>query len=169
MDLIMGKQKTTILGTDTAFKTFTPQLQSVLAKYIEQGGHLLVSGAYIASDMQSTTDKTFIKDNLHFTYRCDHASEQGTLVVNRRVMSPNFYQFYTTPNAERIHTENASCIIPVNGAQSVARYDDTKLNAAVAYDGTEEKKGKTLAWAFMLESIKDFNTLYEDCIRWLMQ
>ena len=169
VDLIMGKQKTTILGTDTAFKTFTPQLQSVLAKYIEQGGHLLVSGAYIASDMQSTTDKTFIKDNLHFTYRCDHASEQGTLVVNRRVMSPNFYQFYTTPNAERIHTENASCIIPVNGAQSVARYDDTKLNAAVAYDGTEEKKGKTLAWAFMLESIKDFNTLYEDCIRWLMQ
>jgi hypothetical protein len=119
--------------------------------------------------MQSAEDKAFIKNQLHFTFRCDHASEQGSLVVNRRVMSPNFYQFYTTPNAERIHTENASCILPTDGAQAVAKYDDTKLNAAVAYDGTAESKGKTLAWAFMLESVKDFNTLYEDCIRWLMQ
>jgi hypothetical protein len=169
VDLIMGKQKTTILGTDTAFKTFTPALQTVLADYIQRGGHLLISGAYIASDMLSKAEKTFLKDYLHFTYRCDHASNQGSIVVNRRVMSPNFYQFYTTPNAERIHTENASCILPVNGAQAVAKYDDTKLNAAVAYDGTEEHKGKTLAWALMLESVKDFNTLYEDCIRWLMQ
>ena len=169
VDLIMDKQKTTILGTDTAFKTFTPALQTVLADYIQRGGHLLISGAYIASDMLSKAEKTFLKDHLHFTYRCDHASNQGSIVVNRRVMSPNFYQFYTTPNAERIHTENASCILPVNGAQAVAKYDDTKLNAAVAYDGTEEHKGKTLAWALMLESVKDFNTLYEDCIRWLMQ
>ena len=169
VDLIMGKQKTTILGTDTAFKTFTPALQAVLADYTAAGGNILVSGAYIASDMQSAEDKAFIKNQLHFTFRCDHASEQGSLVVNRRVMSPNFYQFYTTPNAERIHTENASCILPTDGAQAVAKYDDTKLNAAVAYDGTAESKGKTLAWAFMLESVKDFNTLYEDCIRWLMQ
>ena len=169
VDLIMGKQKLTILGTDTAFKSFTPELQKVIADYLEKGGNLLVSGAYIASDMQSPEDKAFIKEQLHCTYRCNHASEQGSLVVNRRVLSPGTYTFHATPNANCIHTENPDCILPADGAQAVAKYADTQLNAAVAYDGREEQKGKTLAWGFMLESTQNFNTLYKDCISWLFR
>ena len=169
VDLIMGKQKLTILGTDTAFKSFTPELQKVVADYLEKGGNLLVSGAYIASDMQSPEDKAFVKNQLHYTYRCNHASEQGSLVVNRRVLSPGAYTFHATPNAKCIHTENPDCILPADGAQAVAKYADTQLNAAVAYDGAENQKGKTLAWGFMLESTQNFNTLYKDCINWLMQ
>ena len=169
VDLIMGKQKLTILGTDTAFKSFTPELQKVVADYLAKGGNLLVSGAYIASDMQSPEDKAFVKNQLHYTYRCNHACEQGNLVVNRRVLSPATYTFHATPNAEHIHTENPDCILPADGAQAVAKYADTQLNAAVAYDGAENQKGKTLAWGFMLESTQNFNTLYKDCINWLMQ
>ena len=169
VDLIMGKQKLTILGTDTAFKSFTPELQKVVADYLEKGGNLLVSGAYIASDMQSPEDKAFVKNQLHYTYRCNHACEQGSLVVNRRVLSPATYTFHATPNANCIHTENPDCILPADGAQAVAKYADTQLNAAVAYDGAENQKGKTLAWGFMLESTQNFNTLYKDCINWLMQ
>lgn len=169
VDLIMGKQKLTILGTDTAFKSFTPELQKVVTDYLEKGGNLLVSGAYIASDMQSPEDKAFVKNQLHYTYRCNHACEQGSLVVNRRVLSPATYTFHATPNANSIHTENPDCILPADGAQAVAKYADTQLNAAVAYDGREEQKGKTLAWGFMLESTQNFNTLYKDCINWLMQ
>ena len=169
VDLIMGKQKLTILGTDTAFKSFTPELQKVVTDYLEKGGNLLVSGAYIASDMQSPKDKAFIKEQLHCTYRCNHASEQGSLVVNRRVLSPGAYTFHATPNAKCIHTENPDCILPADGARAVAKYADTQLNAAVAYDGAENQKGKTLAWGFMLESTQDFNTLYKDCISWLFR
>ena len=169
VDLIMGKQKLTILGTDTAFKSFTTELQKVVADYLEKGGNLLVSGAHIASDMQSPKDKAFIKEQLHCTYRCNHASEQGSLVVNRRVLSPGTYTFHATPNANCIHTENPDCILPADGAQAVAKYADTQLNAAVAYDGAENQKGKTLAWGFMLESTQNFNTLYEDCISWLFR
>lgn len=169
VDLIMGKQKLTILGTDTAFKSFTPELQKVVTDYLEKGGNLLVSGAYIASDMQSPEDKAFVKNQLHYTYRCNHACEQGSLVVNRRVLSPATYTFQSAPNAEHIHTENPDCILPADGAQAVAKYADTQLNAAVAYDGAENQKGKTLAWGFMLESTQNFNTLYKDCINWLMQ
>ena len=169
VDLIMGKQKLTILGTDTAFKSFTPELQKVVTDYLEKGGNLLVSGAYIASDMQSPEDKAFVKNQLHYTYRCNHACEQGNLVVNRRVLSPATYTFHATPNANSIHTENPDCILPADGARAVAKYADTQLNAAVAYDGREEQKGKTLAWGFMLESTQNFNTLYKDCINWLMK
>ena len=169
VDLIMGKQKLTVLGTDTAFKSFTPELQNVLADYLAAGGNLLVSGAHIASDMQSKEDKVFIKDYLHCTFRCNHASKQGSVVVGRRVLSPSAYTFHATPNAECIHTENPDCILPANGGQAVAKYADTQLNAAVAYDGTAEQKGKTLVWGFMLESTQDFNTLYKDCINWLFR
>ena len=169
VDLIMGKQKTTILGNDTAFKTFTPALQSVLSKYLQAGGSMLVSGSYIASDMQDNVEKNFVRDYLHYTYRCDHASKQGGVIVNRRVLTPGWYTFRTSPNAKRIHTENPECILPTDGARAVAHYEDTKLNAAVAYDGTEEDKGKTLSWAFMLESTDDFNTLYKESIDWLMR
>lgn len=169
VDLIMGKQKTTILGTDTAFKTFTPRLQKILSSYLQSGGNLLVSGSHIASDMHSTEDQAFIKDYLHYIYRCDHAAEQGSVVVNRRVLSPAFHTFYVQPNEKCIHTENPDCIFPTGNAQVVARYDDTKLSAAVAYDGQEDGKGKTLSWAFMLESVVDFDTLYKDCLEWLMK
>lgn len=169
VDLIMGKQKTTILGNDTAFKTFTPELQAVLSTYLQAGGSMLVSGAHIASDMQAPNDQAFVNNYLHYTYRCNHASKQGSVVVNRRLLSPGYYLFYATPNDKQIHTENPDCILPTNGAQAVARYADTQLNAAVAYDGTDEQKGKTLAWTFMLESAHDFNTLYKDCINWLLQ
>ena len=169
VDLIMGKQKTTILGNDTAFKTFTPALQAVLSNYLETGGNLLVSGSYIASDMQSNGEKNFVKNNLHYTYRCNHASKQGGVILNRRVLTPGWYTFHTSPNAKRIHTENPECILPTDGAEAVAHYEDTKLNAAVAYDGTEENKGKTLSWAFMLESADNFNTLYKESIDWLMR
>ena len=169
VDLIMGKQKLTILGTDTAFKSFTPELQKVVEDYLEKGGNLLVSGAYIASDMQSPEDKAFVKNQLHYTYRCNHACEQGSLVVNRRVLSPGTYTFHATPNANCIHTENPDCILPTDGAQAVAKYADTQLNAAVAYDGREEQKGKTLAWGFMLESAVDFRALYKESIDWLMR
>ena len=169
VDLIMGKQKLTILGTDTAFKSFTPELQKVVTEYLAKGGNLLVSGAHIASDMQSQEDKAFIKEQLHYTYRCNHASEQGSLVVNRRVLSPGTYTFHATPNTECIHTENPDCILPTEGAQAVAKYADTQLNAAVAYDGTENQRGKTLAWGFMLESALDFRSLYKESIDWLMR
>ena len=169
VDLIMGKQKTTVLGNDTTFKTFTPALQAVLSNYLQAGGNMLVSGSYIASDMQSKADKDFIKSHLHYTYRCDHASKQGGVILNRRVLTPGWYKFHTSPNAKRIHTENPECILPADGAKAVAHYEDTKLNAAVAYDGAEENKGKTLSWAFMLESAEDFNTIYQESINWLMQ
>jgi hypothetical protein len=169
VDLIMGKQKTTILGTDTAFKSFTPALQSVITDYLTSGGRLLVSGTHIASDMQNADEKAFVKEQLHYTFRCDHASKQGGVVVNTRTLEGGQYHFYTTPNPSYMASENPDCIHPADNAVCVARYADTNLRAAIAYDGTDEQKGKTLAWGFMLESTENFNTLYKDCINWLMK
>ena len=169
VDLIMGKQKTYVLGNDTSFQCFTPELQKVLTDYLQTGGNLLMSGAHIASDMQSDTNKVFIKEHLHYTYRCDHASKQGGISINNRLLTIGKYKFNTTPNQERIHTENPDCIMPTKGAICVARFSDTNLSAAVAYDGRHQQKGKTLCWSFMLESSEDFNQIFGSSIEWLMK
>ena len=169
VDLIMGKQKTYVLGNDTSFQCFTPELQKVLTDYLQAGGNLLMSGAHIASDMQSDTNKVFIKEHLHYTYRCDHASKQGGININNRLLTIGKYKFNTTPNQERIHTENPDCIMPTKGAICVARFSDTNLSAAVAYDGRHQQKGKTLCWSFMLESSEDFNQIFGSSIEWLMK
>ena len=90
-------------------------------------------------------------------------------MVNTRALEGGQYHFFTTPNPSYIASENPDCIHPADNAVCVARYADTNLSAAIAYDGTDEQKGKTLAWGFMLESTENFDTLYKDCINWLMK
>lgn len=168
VDVIMGKQKRTILEKDTAFECFTEGLQAALKAYINRGGNVMISGAHIATELHSEADKTFAKEYLHYTLRCDHASKNGGVVVNNLRMAGGEYGFHTRPNASRLHTENAECILPTKDAACVARYKDTDLSAAVAYDGASVGKGKTLSWAFMLESSEEFGAMYEKAMKWML-
>jgi hypothetical protein len=169
VDLILGKQKAYKLGKDVSFHCFTNGLQKLITTYLKSNGRLIVSGAHIGSDMTSDKGKTFIKKQLHYTYRCDHASKQGSVTVNNNLGTTGKYAFNTTPNQKRIHTENPDCIMPADGAVCVGRYSDTNMSAGVAYDGSKQRKGKTLCWAFMLESSEDFAKLLNSSIEWLMK
>lgn len=54
VDLILGKQRTTPLGRgvcEAAFRTFPPELQAVLRRYLAGGGGLFASGSYVAADL----------------------------------------------------------------------------------------------------------------------
>ncbi len=169
VDVILGKQKTTVLGKDTSFHCIPQGLQKALTDYLEHGGRLLLSGAYIASDMQGATDKAFITSQLHYKARGTHASQTGC-VKTERELPADTHTFRTTPNAECIHTENPDGLMPAgDNARCIARYEDTGVGAGVAYTSPEEGGAKTLCWSFMLESTRDFETLYMDCIHWLMQ
>lgn len=64
VDLIFGLEKDDGYSL-RRYKTFTPVLQSYLTEYARNGGNLIVSGAYIASDMTSNDDREFIKEILH--------------------------------------------------------------------------------------------------------
>lgn len=169
VDVILGKQKTTVLGKDTSFHCMPQGLQKALTDYLEHGGRLLLSGAYIASDMQGATDKAFITSQLHYKARGTHASQTGR-VKTECELPADTHTFRTTPNDECIHTENPDGLMPAgDNARCIARYEDTGVGAGMAYTSPEEGGAKTLCWSFMLESAHDFDTLYTDCIHWLMQ
>lgn len=65
VDLIVGKQKRTVVGNGNKgvmYAAFPQQLQKALHSYVEKGGDLIVSGQYVASDL--------------FDSRSDHADRK---------------------------------------------------------------------------------------------
>ena len=168
VDVILGKQKTTIMGQDTSFHCMPANLQEALTHYLQAGGRLLLSGAHIASDMTSAADKAFVKEQLHYELRTTHASKTGKLRVERQLAKGN-YTFRTEPNDTIIHTENADGIYPVGDGIVVARFPEANVAAAIGYDKTAEGGCKTLCWSIMLESAYEFEALYRESMEWVMR
>ncbi|MBO5672905.1 MAG: xanthan lyase [Paludibacteraceae bacterium] len=168
VDVILGKQKTIVMGSDTSFHCMPAHLQHALTHYLQHGGRLLLSGAHIASDMQGKEDAAFTKNQLHYEFRCTHASRTGKVRIERELTKGN-YTYRTEPNETMLHTENADGIFPANGGVVVARFPEANVAAAIGHDATAEGGSKTLCWSFMLESAHDFPVLYKESINWLMK
>ena len=168
VDVILGKQKTIIMGNDTSFHCMPTNMQHALTHYLQHGGRLLLSGAHIASDMQTKQDAAFTKNQLHYEFRCTHASRTGKIRIERELTKGN-YTFRTEPNDTMLHTENADGIYPAEGGIVVARFPEVNVAAAIGHDATAEGGSKTLCWSFMLESAHDFPALYQQSINWLMK
>ena len=168
VDVILGKQKTVIMGNDTSFHCMPTNMQHALTHYLQHGGRLLLSGAHIASDMQTKQDAAFTKNQLHYEFRCTHASRTGKIRIERELIKGN-YTFRTEPNDTMLHTENADGIYPAEGSIVVARFPEVNVAAAIAHDASEAGGSKTLCWSFMLESAHDFPVLYQQSINWLMK
>jgi hypothetical protein len=168
VDVILGKQKTYIMGHDTSFHCMPAQLQHALTHYLQHGGRLLLSGAHIASDMQGNADAAFTKNQLHYEFRTTNASKTGKIRIERQLAN-GIYTFRTEPNDTMLHTENADGLFPANGGIVVARFPEANVAAAIGHDATAEGGSKTLCWSIMLESAHNFPALYQQSINWLMK
>lgn len=169
IDLILGKQKEIAVGRGvygTKYKTFTQAMQQRLTEHCKRGGNLLVTGAYIATDLwdnplstdaQKSVDQKFAADILGYKWRVDQASVTGEAyqVPCRypQLDKGGEYTFYNELNPEGYAVESPDSFYPANDYTSATfmRYKENNLIAATAMDnGT----WKTLAIGFPFESIK---------------
>lgn len=169
IDIIMGKQRTTILGTDKTcvdFKTFDNNLQLAISDYLMRGGNMLLSGAYIASDLNTEEqDKDFMQRCLHANFAAQNASKNGRIKITR-LIQPTTLHLYTEPNKHVIHAESTEALKPFGDSAIVfARYADSNTNAAIAWDANN----RTIFYAFPLESIDEFEQIYKKSINWLLK
>ena len=162
VDIIMGKEKGE--KTDT-IGCIPMHLRNAITTYTEQGGKILLSGSYIASDMRHTCDTAFTHNVLHYRYKTEKASTCGRINFQYNILPTKQYEYYTKPNPQVIECEWSDGIEPMTGGVRIARYDDTYVNAGVAY---QDNKNRMIILPFMLESVKDFDALYSDCINWLL-
>ncbi len=95
VDLILGEQKKTPMPKyqdQTEFEAFPVELQNRLRDYLNSGGNLFLSGAYIASDLYDTKDDSssikFANEVLKYNLRTGHAVKTGKLFsINENFIS----------------------------------------------------------------------------------
>ena len=171
-DLVCGKQVTTVTGSnkEEKFTVFSPEMQNVLRAYAAEGGHILTSGAYIATDIWDQvypvqTDKAFRDQSIAFAREVlgykwvrNHGSKLGTV---RYVKSTRFdsrkgkaFGFHNQINEKCYCVENPDGITPVSAktGSTFMRYTDTDISAAVCYEG---KGYRAVSIGFPIETIKE--------------
>lgn len=141
VDLILGNQKYTSTATED-YKTFSYLMQKVLEDYVAAGGNILASGSYIASDMQSDREKTFLRNVLHID---DYAEDTGQSVSGMGTA----FDIYDSLNDRHYAATRVNVVTPTPQAFCTLTYANGK-SACVAYNGTANR---TLAMGFPFECI----------------
>ena len=143
VDLILGKQRSVTIGRGVAgyaFKTFSPELQDVLRRYMAGDGALFVSGSYVATDLwtggeATPADRAFAEEVLHYTYDGDQAADRNRVrvVTSHAGFSRDEYRYVNDFRPDRYRVERVDALRPAGGgAFPVMRYVDNNRCAGVA-------------------------------------
>jgi hypothetical protein len=163
IDLILGKQRTSPLGRGTSgveFEAFPDVLQEKLRAYTSQGGALMASGSYVASDLwngeaSDGDDREFARRVLHISFNGDMATRRGTarIVASPMQMARLDITFNREYSRHIYAVESPGCITPFGRDAFIAmRYPTNNQVAAVGYKGTDYR---TFIMAFPFETITD--------------
>ncbi|MDY3790755.1 xanthan lyase [Bacteroides fluxus] len=153
MDYILGLEKTDNSSNPSRniyYKTFSSPMQRVLTAYCLSGGNLLVSGAYVGSDMSTSQgDREFTRNLLKYGYG---NSLQATGNDIRVQGLGRTFSIPRLPNEQAYPVTAPDCILPVPPAFPVMTYSTGNVSAATAYQG---KDYRTFVMSFPFESIEE--------------
>jgi len=150
--------------SDTSFRAFPQAAQWQIKKYLDSGGKLFVSGAYIGTDLEENKPKNhpdikFANEVLKLKWRTNHASKKGIIKsVDKHFSSFKELKFNNTFNKSIYKVEAPDAIEPASSeGKTVFRYSNSK-SAGVAYKG----KYSVISLGF------PFETILEEKIRVLL-
>ena len=117
------------------YKTFSETLQSKLRSYAKSGGRILVSGAYVGSDMTQPHERSFMSDVLKTTFTGTDTNAGNNMVDGLGLSLDIIRQI----NDRHFAATSVDRIATCDGRSFAAmRYQDGST-AGVAYDGTDYK------------------------------
>lgn len=117
------------------YKTFSEMLQSKLKSYAKSGGRILVSGAYVGSDMTQPHERSFMSDVLKTTFTGTDTNAGNNMVDGLGLSFDIIRQI----NDRHFAATSVDRIAACDGRSFAAmRYQDGST-AGVAYDGTDYK------------------------------
>lgn len=170
IDLILGKQKETKVGTGlygTKYKAFPVELQNRIKAHTDKGGNIFVSGAYVATDLwdnpysdKETTeaDKKFATEVLGYNWRVGQASVTGDAyetVSPFKEFKNGRFEFYNDLNADSYAVESPdSFYASKKEGATIMRYGENNLVAGIAM---KTPAYSTVIIGFPFESIKTDN------------
>ena len=129
------------------YKSFTTAMQQSLSQYAAQGGRLLVSGAYIGTDMQNEQERRFLSHVL----KCESAGTYRGQSESISGMGTTM-EIYHLLNEHHYAATSCDVLMPTEkGAFSAMLYPDG-TSAATAY---KDKNYRAFVMGFPWECIKD--------------
>lgn len=153
VDYILGLEKednSSNPARNTYYKTFSSPMQRILTSYCQSGGHLLVSGAYVGTDMDSSQgNKEFIQNILKYRHGNSLKTDGDKIAV--RGLGHTF-TLPRLPNEQSYPVTSPDCILPMSPAFPVMTYAIGNTPAAVAYQGSDYR---TFVMGFPFESIRE--------------
>jgi peptidoglycan/xylan/chitin deacetylase (PgdA/CDA1 family) len=173
VDIIMGEELSTPsgpAGSETSFQIYTPEFMQKVSEIASGGGNILLSGAYVGTDLTLSEDSAalkFARDVLRFTWRTNHAVNTGRFEATNYgkpwfTVSGSFNQEY---HPEIYTVEAPDGILPSgDSAFTALRYSGNLVGAAVAFKGNYS----SFVMGFPVESITveaDRRNLLREVIR----
>ena len=171
VDLICGKQVTTVIGDSektTRYTVFPKGMQEILFDFTAGGGHLIVSGSNIATDIwsgiyQYEKDQDFRKESvsfaenvLGFRWASGYAGRSGEVRVTEcermQTVNGEVMNFHNAINEDHYCVETPDGISPKGKSSTFMRYADTEISAAVCHEG---ENYKSVSFGFPLETLKE--------------
>lgn len=154
-DIICGKQKDTV---------FTESLQKAIMTYAGKGGNILVSGAFIGRDGESScSTKKFMSDVLGYKWITGHASRTGYIGyspdIRFQTTSSPAGKFTNVPNDRRYCVESPDGLSPTGtDGKVIMRYTDSGISAGIRHIG---KGHRTVCLGFPIEALEDEESVYD--------
>jgi hypothetical protein len=171
IDMICGKEVSTVIGSaqnPVRYTVFTQELQDAIRDFTSEGGHILVSGANIATDIwsgvyQYEKDEDFQKSSIKFAenvlgYRfvSSHAGRTGEVYYTNSEMfstqKGKNISFHNSINDICYSVESPDGISPNGNAEIFMKYADTDIAAAICKEGA---KFKSVCMGFPIETLKE--------------
>ena len=157
------------------YEVFPPALQKALRGHTSMGGGIIISGAYIGTDVWGdgiypveksaawrAESQAFVQEVLGYKWLTDHGCYNGRIehtsskALNLKSLKHPF-EFHQSLNPDIYCVENPDGIQPADkNGTAILRYSDNGVPAAVAYD---PGKYRTVSFGFPLEVLKDANIM----------
>ena len=126
VDIIFGLQKDDGRSSIIDYKTFTPRLRTLLADYLKHGGNLLVSGAYIGSDMLAPDEQKYTATTLKYHHERKTCESQLSI-------GGTHFSLVNEWNPYRYAVQFTDVLTPTKGGEMFAKYADNSC-AGVSTD-----------------------------------
>ena len=170
IDLILGEEKITVLPKTNPeyspnlkinenYQAFPEKLKENIKSFLDGGGNLFVSGAYVGSDLVGNKDTTqndikFAKEVLKIDWQTNHAAVTGKAysVDSLFVQSNEGFHFNIEYRPDLYAVESPDAIDPANGAKTILRYSENRFSAATSYLGNDYS---VIVFGFPFETIVD--------------
>jgi hypothetical protein len=163
IDVLFGEQRTVknFREERDSFAVFTPKMVEALDKAVGKNIPLLLSGAYIGTDMVEQKDSVAIKfttDKLGFRWMANHASNTGVVYAtdNAKPYINGTWSFNGTTltpevlSGTSLRIEAPDAIEPTGKAIRIMRYRDTQTSAGTLL---KANGSRVVAFGFPLEAI----------------